>query len=176
MAEDTRVVVGVSGSLSSLAALHRAVDEARRRDAVLVPVLAWTPVGGEATYRRSPCPALLKEWEIAACKRMDTAFEQAFGGYPEGVRIQGRVVRGDAGQALVHTADRPDDLLIVGSGRRGRLRRMFHGAVSRYCLAHARCTVLAVPPSELLDTLERALRVGDPMTMLARTAQAAPAR
>jgi nucleotide-binding universal stress UspA family protein len=176
MAEVMRVVVGVSGSLSSLAALHRAVAEARRRDAVLVPVLAWTPVGGEAAYRRSPCPALLREWENAACRRMDTAFEQAFGGYPEGMRIQGRVVRGDAGQALVRTADRPDDLLVVGTGRRGRLRRMFHGAVSRYCLAHARCTVLAVPPSELLDTLERALRVGDPMAMLARTAQATPAR
>ncbi|MDF3291666.1 universal stress protein [Streptomyces silvisoli] len=176
MAEGMRVIVGVSGTLSSLAALHRAVDEARRRDALLVPVLAWAPVGGEVAYRRSPCPPLLREWENAACKRLDTAFAQAFGGYPEGMRIHGRVVRGDAGQALVHFADRPDDLLVVGTGRRGRLRRLFHGAVSRYCLAHAKCTVLAVPPSELLDTLERALRVGDPMTMLARAGQATPAR
>ncbi len=176
MAEATRVIVGVSGSLSSLAALHRAVGEARRRDALLVPVLAWTPVGGDGVYRRSPCPPLLKEWESAACRRLDTAFEQAFGGYPEGLRIHGQVVRGDAGQALVHCADRPDDLLVVGTGRRGRLRRLFHGAVSRYCLAHARCTVLAVPPSELLDTLERALRVGDPMTMLARAAHTTAAR
>ena len=176
MAEGTRVVVGVSGSLRSLAARHRAVDEARGRDALLVPVLAWTPVGGEAAYRRSPCPPLLKEWEEAACRRLDTAFEQAFGGYPERMRIHGRVVRGDAGQALVHTADQPGDLLVVGTGRRGRVRRMFSGSVSRYCLVHARCSVLAVPPSELLDTLERSLRLGDPMTMLARAAQTSGAR
>ncbi|MEU1628011.1 universal stress protein [Streptomyces sp. NPDC020096] len=176
MAEGTRVIVGVSGTLSGLAALHRAVDEARRRDALLVPVHAWAPVGGEAVYRSSPCPPLLREWENAAGRRLDTAFEQAFGGYPEGLRIHARVVRGDIGEALVHTADRPDDLLVVGTGRRGQLRRLFHGSVSRYCLARARCTVLAVPPSELLDTLERAMRGADPMALLIRAAQTSGAR
>ncbi|GAA1926623.1 universal stress protein [Streptantibioticus ferralitis] len=176
MTEGTRVIVGVGGTLSSLAALHRAVGEARRRDALLVPVHAWAPVGGEAVYRRSPCPPLLKEWENAAGKRLDTAFEQAFGGYPEGLRIHAKVVRGDVGEALVQTADRPDDLLVVGTGRRGRLRRLFHGSVSRYCLARATCSVLAVPPSELLDTLERMMRGADPMTLLARTTQTSGAR
>lgn len=54
-----RVVVGLSGSLGSLTALHRAAAEARRTGAVLVAVLAWEPPGGEFAYRRSPCPPLL---------------------------------------------------------------------------------------------------------------------
>ncbi|QMU77718.1 universal stress protein [Streptacidiphilus sp. PB12-B1b] len=166
MAESARVVVGVSGSLSSLAALHRAVAEARQRDAVLVPVLAWHAVGGETAYRTAPCPQLLTVWEEAARRRLDTAFEQAFGGFPAGVRVLPLLVRDEnPGRALVRTADRPDDLLVVSTGRQGRLRRILHGSVSRYCLAHARCTVAAVPPSELLEALERAADSGEPMTL-----------
>jgi hypothetical protein len=37
------------------------------------------------------------------------------------------------------------DLLVIGAGRRGLLCRLWHGRVSRYCLAHATCPVLAVP-------------------------------
>jgi hypothetical protein len=37
----------------------------------------------------------------------------------------------------------------VGAGRRGALARMVCGKVSRYCLAHAECPVIAVPPPAL---------------------------
>jgi len=49
----------------------------------------------------------------------------------------------------VRVADSDDDLLVVGAGRRGALGRMTSCRVSRYCLAHARCPVVAVPPSDL---------------------------
>lgn len=176
MAENDRVIVGVSGSLGSLAALRRAVAEARRLDAVLVPVLAWHPVGGEFAYRSHPCPPLLAVWERAARKRLDTAFEQCLGGYPAGLRIHPVVVRDEQpGHALVQMADRADDMLIVGAGRRGRVARLFHGSVSRHCLAHARCAVTAVPPSELQEALESAAREGVPMTLPSRWTDAAHA-
>jgi nucleotide-binding universal stress UspA family protein len=169
----TRVIVGVSGSLNSLTALHRAVGEARRRDALLVPVLAWAPPGGEAAYRRSPCAPLLQEWEQAAHERLTRAFDEAFGGYPAGVEMEPMVVRGEPGPVLVGIADRPDDLIVVNSGSKSRSRRLFQGSVSRYCVARANCAVFAVPPSELRDVLVRATRIGDPLAMLARTARAA---
>jgi nucleotide-binding universal stress UspA family protein len=160
-----RVVVGVSGSLRSLAALHRAVDEARRRDAELVAVLAWTPPGGESAYRRSPCPSLLTMCEEAAAERLSQAFRDAFGGRPPGVRLRLVTARGEAGNALSALADRPDDLLVVGAGRRGGMRRLFHGGVGRRCVAHARCAVLAVPPPDLMRDLGRTTRILDELPL-----------
>ncbi|MDH6115053.1 nucleotide-binding universal stress UspA family protein [Kitasatospora sp. MAP12-15] len=161
MAEGTRIIVGVSGAQSSPAVLRRAAEEAARRDAVLVPVIAWTPVGGEPAYRAHPCPPLAKVWEQAALDRLEAAFEQAFGGYPQGVRVEPMVIRGDAGAALVEIADRPSDLLVVGAGRRGRLPRLLRGSVSRYCLAHAACDVVAVPPADLPSAAHAAPRRSD---------------
>lgn len=167
MSGTSRVVVGVSGSLSSLTALHWAAEEARRRDALLVPVLAWEPQGGESAYRRSPCPPLLAEAEHRAVIRLDTALEQAFGGFPPGPATRAAVVRGPAGPALVAEADEPGDLLVVSAGRRTRLRAVVPAPVPRHCLRHGACPVFVVPPSDLLAhlgraTLRRAVRGGIP--------------
>jgi nucleotide-binding universal stress UspA family protein len=69
-----------------------------------------------------------------------------WGSVPPDLDLQLVVIRGETGPALVHLADCGDDLLVVGAGRPGRLSRMWHGKVSRYCLSHARCPVVAVPP------------------------------
>ena len=148
-----RVVVGVSGSPSSLEALRAAVDEAVRGRVELLAVTAWTPVGGEAGYRRAPCPELLGLWERQACARLRNCFAEAFGGYPGGLVVRPLVVRAAPGPALVGTADRPDDLLVVGAGERGWPARWFHGGTARHCVAHAGCRVLAVPPPALLAAL-----------------------
>ncbi|MER7752268.1 universal stress protein [Kitasatospora sp. NPDC097643] len=175
MSDGARVIVGVSGSLHSLTALHRAADEARARDAVLVPVLAWTPVGGERNYRAQPCPPLLREWQQAADRRLERALDEAFGGLPVGVRVEPLVVRGEAGSVLTRLADRPDDLLVVSTGRqgtvRGTLRRLLRGSVTQYCLTRARSTVLVVPPSTLHADL-RALHRGVDLRELATLAAA----
>ena len=68
------------------------------------------------------------------------------------------VIRGPAGPVLVDAADRPDDLLVVGTGRRG-LRRWIRRSVSRYCLAHAHCPVVAIPPSDLMEEAGRGLHL-----------------
>ncbi|MQS15898.1 universal stress protein [Streptomyces kaniharaensis] len=148
-----RVVVGVSGSLGSLAALHRAVAEARRTGGELVPVLAWEPPGGELGYRRSPCPPLLSAARKAAEQRLRDALDAAFGGADPEVPLRPVVVRGETGPALVHVADRPDDLVVVGQSG-GLLRRRFRPAVAAYCLRKAGCAVLAVPTPPLRRELE----------------------
>jgi len=69
-----------------------------------------------------------------------------------------RVERGETGPVLVDVASEPEDLLVIGTGRRGVVRRLCRGSVGRYCLAHARCPVLAVPPSALMDEVGHGLR------------------
>jgi nucleotide-binding universal stress UspA family protein len=134
-----------------------ALQQARDRSAVLVPVLAWTPVGGEMAYRRAPCAPLLQLWRESAGQRLATAFDEAFGGYPLDVEVQPHVVRGTAGEVLVHASE-PGDLLVVGSGHRRLLRRRWHGPTARFCLARASCPVILVPPPDLLHDTGRFAR------------------
>src|SRR5215472_15036147 len=148
-----RFVVGVSGSAGSLQALRYALQLARRDDAVLAPVLAWTPPGGDLAEHRCPNPELRRIWKQAASARLGTAIELAIGGTPDDVELSPAIVRGEAGQALTEAAGEPGDVLVIGAGRRGVLRRLLGTQVSRYCLAHARCPLVAVPPSELAAEL-----------------------
>jgi nucleotide-binding universal stress UspA family protein len=152
-----RIIVGVHGSLGSLQALRFAADEARQRSVPLLAVTAWVPPGGDMAERRHSSPYLRKIWREAAWERLWTAFDASLGGVPADLRVETRAVRGDTGPVLVDTADQPDDLLIIGTGRRAWFGRMMRRSVSRYCLAHARCPVLAVPPSALMDEMSHPL-------------------
>src|SRR3984893_10767772 len=153
-----RIIVGVHGSLGSLQALRYAADEARQRNVPLLAVTAWVPPGGEMAERRAPSAYLRKVWREAAWERLWAAFEAGLGGVPADLRVEPQVARGETGPVLVNTADQPDDLLIIGTGRRAGLGRVLRRSVSRYCLAHARCPVLAVPPSALVDEMSHGLR------------------
>ena len=152
-----RIIVGVHGSLGSLQALRHAADEARQRDVPLLPVIAWIPPGGDVAERRHSSPYLRKIWRDAAWERLKGAFDDGLGGMPADLRVEPHVERGEAGPVLVDMASQPDDLLVIGTGRRGRVGRLFHGSVGRYCLAHAKCPVLAVPPSALMEEMSHGL-------------------
>jgi nucleotide-binding universal stress UspA family protein len=152
-----RIIVGVHGSLGSLQALRYAAEEARQRNVPLVPVTAWVPPGGDLAERRHPSAYLRKIWREAAWERLWGAFDAGLGGVPGDLQVEPQVARGDAGPVLVDTASEPDDLLIIGTGRRPGIGRTLHRSVSRYCLAHARCPVLAVPPSALMDEVGHGL-------------------
>ena len=158
MAAVRRIVVGVHGSLGSLQALRYATEEARARKVPLVPVIAWVPPGGELAERRAPSPYLRRIWGDAATKRLLAAFEAGLGGMPADVRVVPCVERGETGPVLVDVADQPGDLLVIGTGRRASLGRALRKSVGRYCLAHARCPVLAVPPSALMDEMAHGFR------------------
>ena len=152
-----RIIIGVHGSLGSLQALRFAADEARQRSVPLLAVTAWIPPGGDLAERRHSSPYLRKIWRDAARERLWAAFDAGLGGVPADLRVETQAVRGETGPVLVEVADQPDDLLIIGTGRRAGFGRMMRRSVSRYCLAHARCPVLAVPPSALMDEMSRPL-------------------
>ncbi|KNB52354.1 universal stress protein [Streptomyces caatingaensis] len=142
-----RVVVGVDGSAGSVAALRQGAREAARHGAVLCPVLAWSPPGGEAADAVSPAPADVRaHWERAAEAVLHRTCEAALGPGPDAARARTRTVRADAGPALVALSRHPTDLLVMGAGRHGPLHRFLHGSVTRHCLRHASCPVLVVRP------------------------------
>lgn len=148
-----RVVVGVSGTPGSLAVLHRAAAEARVREAELWAVMAWQAPGSELGSRSSCNMSALAQCRAATVERLREALNTAFASERPGVTLAGLTVRATPGAALVDTA-RADDLLVVGTGSRTPLRRLIRPSVARYCLAHAACPVLTVPPSPLLAELD----------------------
>ncbi|MFJ8431138.1 universal stress protein [Kitasatospora sp. NPDC094019] len=160
MTGTTRVIIGLDGSLGSLAALYRAVAEAGARSAVLVPVAAWTPTGADG-------PRPDSELEHAARRRIDTAFEQTFGGCPAHLVIHPVVARGEAGPALTSAVNGHGDLIVLGAARSGRLLPVRHGSTARHCRAHAACRVVTVSPSDLPHSLEHAARSGAPLPLAA---------
>ena len=126
---------------------------ARAHGAVLIPVLAWELPGGDYAERVQPSGDLRLEWQRLACERLRDALIAAWGEVPGDPLIQPHIERGPPGWVLVNLACRPGDVLVVGAGRRGALARMAFSRVSRYCLAHAGCPVLAIPPPALAREL-----------------------
>ncbi|QEU90838.1 universal stress protein [Streptomyces kanamyceticus] len=149
------VIVGVSGSLASLAALRAGAEEARRGGRRLVAVIAWEPPEGEAMYLRHPDRAWALHWQGQARARLDRAFESVFGGLPTGIgTVERRVVRARPGRALCELAGHPDDLVVLGA-RPGRRRA---SRIHRHVTAHAGCAVLTVPAPAVPKGLRKALR------------------
>jgi nucleotide-binding universal stress UspA family protein len=144
-----RVIAGVSGSPRCLPALRYAAALARDHGAALIPVLVWVPPGGVLADRRCPSRYLRDVWERDAKERLRQAITAALGGMPADVPTEPLVLCGEAGWLLVHAARQPGDMLVIGTGRHGVVRRLTRAHVSRYCLAHAQCPVLAIPPSPL---------------------------
>ncbi|MFD0384948.1 universal stress protein [Streptomyces stramineus] len=72
--------------------------------------------------------------------------DKALAGRADRPSIAPRVLRADPGPALVACAHHGGDLLVMGAGSHGPVRRLLRGSVSRHCLKHAHCPVLVVPP------------------------------
>ena len=148
-----RLIVGTSGSPGSLQALRYGEGLARAHSAALVPVIAWELPGGDRAGRIRPPDCLIQECHNLARQQLHDALIAVWGEIPDDPRVEPQVQRGPAGWVLVNVACRPGDVLVVGAGRRGPLARVALSRVSRYCLAHAQCPVLAIPPPALAREL-----------------------
>lgn len=133
-----RVVVGVDGSLTGLAALRAAVGEARRRGLPLYAV-------------RSRTTAI----SLTNPESIKTAFLDALGSYPADVQIETAVSTLPIRDALRAAACDPRDLLVVGTSGKGPWHALWSGSVARALLRRARCPVLAVPAPEMAHTVHR---------------------
>ncbi len=146
MKSDCLVVVGYDGSQGADAALHVALEEARRRDATLRVVAAWhvpPPLVGTSVAPSST--ALLgEEFRLALTEAVDAAVA-ALREHAAGVEIESVVVEGQPVSVLTGEAAGAD-LLVVGSRGLGGFRELLLGSVSHQCAQHAACPVLIVPP------------------------------
>lgn len=163
-----RIVVGVSGSLGSLTALHQAASEARERGAELRAVLAWQLPGGGLGSRTTLGADTFGECRAVAREELCAALDLAFAARRPGVTLSGYTVRGEPGAVLVDAVRSADDLLVVGTGLRGRWFSGLRAPVARYCLTHAPCPVLAVPPNPLEAELAAVRRTAWHLPLTAR--------
>jgi nucleotide-binding universal stress UspA family protein len=135
-----RIVVGVDGSETGHDALQWAVDEARRRSAVLEAVYAWHQpfVTGYAYLGEIE----LGSFEADARQVLDTAVDSV--DVPGGPPIERKLILGGAASVLVEEA-KGAALLVVGSRGRGGFTGLLLGSVSQQAAHHASCPVVIIP-------------------------------
>jgi nucleotide-binding universal stress UspA family protein len=144
-----RIVVGVDGSVGSLAALRWAVREAAETGGEVYPVLAydnglaWTDLGSESE------PVILERAASRARETLDDMLE-AIGGDGATVVLHPMVVDGPPARVLVDLG-RDADLLVVGTRGRGGFAGLLLGSVSQRCAEQAHCPVVVVPPPDAAE-------------------------
>jgi nucleotide-binding universal stress UspA family protein len=141
-----RVVVGVGRSPGAYQALRYAVAEARKRSAPLVAVRAYISLAySRGLLGDDPAWAAVGEADAAAASAA-YAFTEALGGVPDDVPVEIVARNGTVAWVLVSEADRDGDLLVIGGCGAPRLTRPRPLAIAAYCLHHAVCPVVVVPP------------------------------
>lgn len=141
MSEWKTVLVGVDGSPASRAALRWAAGEAEEHECELVAVSAYGPVlpligGGASAPRDLPDPG-----EAATTELLQTITEELGKNPP--VKVQPRVIPGNAAQLLIGLSAEAD-LLVVGNRGHGGFVGLLLGSVSHQVVSHSQCTVSVV--------------------------------
>jgi nucleotide-binding universal stress UspA family protein len=133
-----RIVVGIDGSPSSIAALDWAVRQAELIEARLEVLMTWE---WPTSYGWSPVPSDYDPAHDAETFLEDT-MKSVRTSHP-GLSIHSSVQEGHPAPALVE-ASRGADLLVVGSRGHGEFAGMLLGSVSEHCVTNAGCPVLVL--------------------------------
>ncbi len=150
-----RIVVGVRDSETARWALATAVGEARLRGMPLLIVHV-------APMPQPVAAAMGGAWSdmIAASRALGAAtlrrvLDEVCDGAPADLEVRALSMIGDPGRVLSELA-RPGDILVLGRGSRGPLRRLLRPSARRYCARHVRTTLICVEAptvDDLLDSL-----------------------
>ncbi len=138
-----KIVVGVSGSNASTAALSWAADEADRQHGQLTVIICWS--ADHLAYYAHPSqedPGLRQE---RARRDLAATIHAVLG--PAQNNATTEIVTGTAERALVDQSAEAD-LLVLGSAAGITAGRSI-GPVVRTCLSHAHCPVVVVSPEHL---------------------------
>jgi nucleotide-binding universal stress UspA family protein len=136
MNTDSTILVGVSGSPASQAALRWAADEAESRECRLRIVLIWQPEQRASYAQQADRRDTTERRAQARCDLTETVWA-VLGSSPwRDTTVE--AVEGKIEQVLV-AASEEADLLVLGSGHATVI-----GPVVRTCLTEARCPVVVV--------------------------------
>lgn len=134
-------MVGVDGSVASLAALRWAVREAGLRDTALHVVRAWEDAAKRVAPYASHAMAVRRDGGLRAAQdRLQSQVAAALGAAPL-APVEVTVAEGLAARVLLDQAAGAD-LLVLGSALHGAPDGV--GPVARACLRHAPCPVVVV--------------------------------
>lgn len=143
------VVVGVSGSAESDAAMDWALAEAASRHVPLTAILAWTGPRGVQPHEYQDLLERRREDLLAL---VDAAVRRT--GLTQ-VEVTATVAEGDAAESLI-TAAQDVEMLVLGRRRMGRFGRLVLGSVSSEVVERADVPVTVVRSSEDEDEDEPA--------------------
>jgi nucleotide-binding universal stress UspA family protein len=137
-----RIVVGVDGSPSSIAATEWAANHAQLTGASLEAIMTWEwPYG----YGLSMIPSNFDPQHDSETVLNDV-LKPVRKAHPS-VTIQTSVLEGHPAPALVQASEGAD-LLVVGSRGHGEFAGMLLGSVSEHCVSNAHCPVLVLRDRE----------------------------
>lgn len=157
MSTDERIVVGVSGSVNSAAALRWAAAEAHLRGAEVWAVHAWTsPMEMVVPYAPLRGVPSSDHQRQASAALLTAAISHALGCRSDehGIGVRPILVEGHPVAVLLRYAAGAD-LLVLGRRRRPEhLDSIALGAVARTCVAKARCPTVVVAAEEIVDDTE----------------------
>lgn len=140
---ESRIVVGVDGSPSSLAALRWAIRQARLTGGTVDAVIAWEYPAGIGGYGWAPMGMIdTTDYSEVAKKTLSDAVTEATEPGPD-VTVRQTVREGHPGQVLTEAAAGAA-LLVVGSRGHGGFADLLLGSVSTQCVHHASCPVLVM--------------------------------
>jgi nucleotide-binding universal stress UspA family protein len=136
-----RIVVGVSGSRASQAALSWAAGEARLRSAALCVVHVWDPVPHRAPYALASSQSREQQRQTAH-DRLADALSGVFG--PATPRwVSAEMAEGVAERVLVQRSA-GTGLLVIGATTPADQLDPPAGPVVRACLTHAQCPLVII--------------------------------
>jgi nucleotide-binding universal stress UspA family protein len=137
----TSIVVGVDGSPAGAQALGFALREASLRGGQVDVVTTWEwTIPYDRAYHDDATEA-----RVQAEKAQDDAIQSALQGMQTPPDVNRHIVRDKAGSALVRLS-RDADYLVVGNSHKNLVARTLLGSVSAFCVRHAHCPVVVVPP------------------------------
>lgn len=138
-----RIVVGVDGSLSSLAALAWAVRQAEITGATIDAVMAWQhPAMINRAAWALVTPQDDAELKAFFAQELDDAIAKAVD-QANLTRVRAIVRPGNAAQVLLADAEGAD-LLVVGSRGHGGFAEALLGSVGQHCVQYASCPVVVI--------------------------------